>query len=365
MMKAAARESVSPAQRGLPEQLVRLMRRVLRGAGLAVLWAGAWACWLWTLLAICFYGAWPVWLRLGLAVIWGLGIPASALGWQSWVRPRAFARVAVPGQVLIGMGLMLVAWKAQRPSNDREWLEVMDRVPTAEFHGRSVTVHNVRNFAYRSLDDFDARWETRTYDLTAVESADLLISGFSWDRRGPAHSFFSFGFEDGEHLAISVEARREEGEYYSPLRGLFRQYELMYVVGDELDLVARRTNYGGTPLYLYRLRVEPALVQALLTSALQRANRLAGHPEFYNTLTSSCSTNMVRHVEQLYQAPLPFDPRKWVPGYLDNLAYELGFLATDGDPDEMRAEHLINDRNLVLTESRAWSRQIRGLAPLE
>ena len=146
-------------------------------------------------------------------------------------------------------------WAWIPPSNTRDWSPEVARTARAAFHGSTVTIQNVRNFKYRSESDYDQRWETRTYNLDRIRGIDLFLS--FWGPTQIAHTIVSWEFDDGQHLAISIETRKEKGESYSAFRGFFRQYELYYVVADERDLVGLRTNYRSEQVYLYRLRVSP------------------------------------------------------------------------------------------------------------
>jgi hypothetical protein len=183
------------------------------------------------------------------------------------------------------------------------------------------------------------------------------FSGF----RGPAHTFVSFGFSDGQYVAISVEIRKEEGESFSPLRGLLRNYELMYVVGDERDLVKLRSNFRRDDVYLYRTTATPEKGRQMFVSMLRRANELAEQPEFYNTLTSTCTTNIVRHVNEIAPKRVPFSYKVLLPAYADELAYKVGLLDTTIPFDSLRARAHINPRAARYADSPEFSRLIRGL----
>ncbi len=163
--------------------------------------------------------------------------------------------------------------------------------------GSRVTIENVRNFKYRSESDYDQRWETRTYNLDRIRGVDLFLS--FWGPTQIAHTIASWEFDDGQHLAISIETRKEKGESYSALRGFFRQYELYYVVADERDLVGLRTNHRGEQVYLYRIRVPASQARALLVDYLDEVNRLADHPQWYNALTQNCTTTIRGHAQNV------------------------------------------------------------------
>lgn len=246
-----------------------------------------------------------------------------------------------------------------RPSNTRDWASDQQRLATAEFSGDRVRIRNVRNAVYRSTTDFDVRWEERSYDLRRLESVWYVVEPFA-DWRGPAHTFLSFGFGDGDFVAISVEIRKEQGESFSPLRGLLRQYELTYVVGDERDLIGLRANHRRDDVHLYPMRATPEAARALFVSMLERANALAEQPEFYNTLTSTCTSNIVDHVDLIAPEPIPFSYKTVLPAYSDDLAFDLGLIDTDLPREQFRAAFRINDLAAIHAESADFSEAIRS-----
>jgi hypothetical protein len=246
-----------------------------------------------------------------------------------------------------------------RPRTDRDWSEDQARVATATFRGDTVAVHNVRNFDYTATDKWTPRWEDREYDLAQLESAWFIVEPFS-KHRGPAHTFVSFGFRDGRYLAVSVEIRKEKGEAFDPFKALFRKYELYYVAGDERDLVRLRSNYRKDSVFVYKVATEPAKARALLEDMLNRANTLAARPEFYNTLTSTCTTNLVAHVNRIAPKRVPFSYKVLLPAYADELAYDVGLLDTSVAFPELRSRALINARAAAADTSPDFSALIRG-----
>jgi hypothetical protein len=184
-----------------------------------------------------------------LAGLLSAGLAVGVPGILAWLRPlrRGLAACALL------LGMVLLWWLSLAPSNDREWQADVARLPTATIEGDRITLRNVRNFDYRSETEFVERWEERSYDLSTLRGADLFLS--YWGSPWIAHTILSWDFADGEHLAVSIETRKEQHESYSAVRGFFRQYELYYVVADERDVVRLRTNYRGEEVYLYPLRV--------------------------------------------------------------------------------------------------------------
>lgn len=248
---------------------------------------------------------------------------------------------------LIVVGSILVLWLLLvllfRPSTDREWNTDQDRLPTATFDGDLVTIRNVRDFAYENTTSYNASWREVTINLSEVESTWFMVERFD-AFRGLAHTLVSFGFKDGSYLAVSAEIRKEKGESFSPVKGLLRQYELMYVVATERDVIGLRTNHRKDDVWLYPIRATPEQSRAMLTSMLERANHLSEDPEFYNTATNTCTTNIKRHVDELS----PIVPRSWrvlLPGYVDKLVFDLDLIATDAATiEEARDEHYITPK---------------------
>lgn len=258
---------------------------------------------------------------------------------------------------------LFVAWllfaMLVRPSNERDWNADQARVATAEIDGDAVTIRNVRNAVYRSTSDFDVHWETRRYDLSRLDSVWFVVEPFA-DWRGPAHTFLSFGFDDGDYVAVSVEIRKERGESFSPLLGLLRQYEIAYVIGDERDLIGLRANHRKDEVFLYPIRATPAQARALFESMLARANRVATTPEFYNTLTNTCTSNIVDHIESIAPGRVPWSHKTLLPAYSDDLAYDLGLIDTDLPRETYRAAHRINERAQSAANRPDFSVAIRG-----
>ena len=247
-----------------------------------------------------------------------------------------------------------------RPSNTRDWTGDQTTLPSATFDGSLVTIRNIRNFQYESVDRYTPAWYDKTFDLNKLESAWFVVEPFG----GPlmAHTFVSFGFGGNDFVAISVEIRKEKGEAFSPVKGLLRQYEVMYVVGDERDLIKLRVNYRKDQVYVYPMRTTRERMRAMFVSMLKRANDLAQHPEFYNTLTNTCTTNLVRHVNEITPKRIPFSPAVLLPAHSDRLAYDLGLIDRTLPFAETRRRALINAAAEEYADDPDFSRRIRGLS---
>lgn len=308
--------------------------------------------WLWALGAIVYFpiGAAPI--RWIAAAIWIVGTIVHL--------SRSEKRWKLPG-VLLGVAIVWMLLRTVVPSNQRPWTPDQARLAHAVFLDNTVMIENVRNSRYRSEDDYDVIWETRSYDLRQLETVDFVVEPFSsW--RGLAHVFLTFGFSDGEHIAISVEIRKERGESFSPLRGLYRHYEIAYVVGDERDLIGLRTNIRHDPVDVFPVRTSPEKARELFISMLRRVDTLGTQPEFYHSLFNTCSSNVLRHVNQLRSQHIGFDWRIVFPGYADELAWKHDLIAWDGTLEEARARFLVNDRSAFddSVDGRTWSARLRA-----
>lgn len=242
---------------------------------------------------------------------------------------------------VLGIGLVLVlsllVWMAGHPPrHDRTWAMGQERLARVEFEGGHVRIQDFRSFRYRADGSVaDPAYETRTFRIDDLATVWLGISHFG--RFGMAHTFMSFGFKDGRYLAISIEARREEGEGYNPLAGLFRKYDLIHVVGDERDIVGVRSHIRHEQVYLYRLELSPWQAENLFVSMLTVVNDIYQSPRFYNTLADNCLTGLLRYAESIPFWQQWVDYRLILPGFVDEVAYGLGILAGEGALEERQA----------------------------
>jgi len=255
---------------------------------------------------------------------------------------------------------VLCWWLSIRPSNDRDWQPDVARTPTAERLGSVVTVRGVRDFDYRRETDFTERWQERRYDLDRVVGLDLFVS--YWGPTLYAHTILSWDFEDSPPLAASIETRKEKGESYSAVLGFFRQFELVYVLADERDVVRLRTSYRGEQVFLYRLTTSRAGARALLEQYLEEANALAREPAWYNAFTENCTTAIWRNVRAL-SPDNPFDWRLLANGHLDRMLYERGRVDTSLPFAELRQRSDITDRAKACGSRDDFSRCIREGLP--
>lgn len=261
-------------------------------------------------------------------------------------------------------GILVVAYVAlrltTRPTHARAWRPEQAVLPQVTIDDGLVHVRNVRDFTFRSATDFTAAYREHTYELAKLQRVWFVLSPFDREWRGPAHSFLTFGFSDGQYVSVSVEARREANETYSPLKGAMRQYELMYVIGEERDVIGVRAVTNDDPVYLYPARATPAQARALFVAMMRRAQAIERQPVFYNTFTNNCTTNILDPVNELLDKDIPVSVGTVLPGYSDKLAFQRGLIDTDLPLDEARARFQVNDRAKAAIGDPDFSVRIRS-----
>lgn len=232
----------------------------------------------------------------------------------------------------------------------------------AEVAGNRAPIHNYRNFDYRTETDYTPHWETKIVDMPQIRGIDLFVD--YWGSPWIAHTIVSFQLGDDDHVAMSVEASKEIGEDYSTVRGFFRQYELIYVLGDERDLVLVRTNYRkGEDVYLYRTRATPERARKLFLEYLREINLLQKRPQWYNALTSNCTTNIAGRMEAAGGAVPRWDWRILLNGRGAEMMYERGNFAGDLPFAELKTRARINPGARAADAVADFSRRIRAGRP--
>ena len=285
----------------------------------------------------------------------------GSLAWCAWVvgmfcmaaTKAALWPLAVHGLTLLSS---LLWWQTIRPSNQRVWADDVARLLHATEQGSTVVLVNVRDFHWRTVDDYDIRWKTAEYNLDQLASAEAIVS--YWDSPAIAHAMISFGFENGQHLVFSVEIRRKLGQKFSSLGGFFKQFEMILVAAEERDIVRVRTNIRGEDDYLYPLSMDRSFMRSLFLSYLDAANKLTVKPRFYNTITSNCTTLVYRMAKRLHR-PLPLDVRLLLTGHLDSYLYDNGILDQHLSLQEWRQGARITERARRAGPAEDFSQAIR------
>jgi hypothetical protein len=317
-------------------------------------------------------------LSLLITLLWGVGalyFGDSATGWLQRLLAVLFALLGVAALISLAFarwrkyglitywtafGLVLLYWLSIAPSNQRHWQADAEKLAYATFEVDSVTVHNIRNFDYRSEFDYRPAYYTKTFDLNKLQGVDLF--SVYWMGPAIAHSILSFDFGGNDHLAVSIEARKEQGEGYSTIKGFFRQYELIYFVADERDVIRLRTNYRKDPpeqVYLYSLHGPIENAKRLFLEYTRKINELNESPVFYNTLLDNCTTAIwLRTLTN--RDHVPFSWKILLSGYVPEYLYENHRLDAGLSFAELRRQALINPLAQAADQADDFSIRIRA-----
>jgi hypothetical protein len=305
----------------------------------------------WGTLAIYYSNLPWGWLRLALAL--------AFLSFGIWALWRSLKPLPIALFAALFLGL-LAWWSTISPSHDRLWRPEVAVMPRAIIQGDRVRITGVRNFLYRSEEDFTPRYEEREVSLAHLVALDFYVS--YWMAGPVAHTFVSFIFDNAPPITISIETRPELGEGFAPVASLFKQFELIYVVGDESDLVRLRTNYRHEEVYLYRLQTSPEAARRLFLVYLDRINELADQAEFYHLLSNSCTINIVRYANLAGRVGR-FDIRHLLNGFSDRYLYSAGALDSSLPFAELRRRSRINEAAQAASDREDFSERIRKSLP--
>jgi hypothetical protein len=326
---------------------------IVRRAAVAAAWCVAVLLNIWCLAALYFDLPWPR-VRLPGALAYALFLPAAIFfvrggGWRLAICVGSFAAV-------------LLWWLSLQPSNDRNWQADVAQTAWAEVNGDVVTIHNYRDCRYQTESDYICEWKTKTVRLSELRGIDVAF--IRWGLPKIAHIIVSFHFAGDDYVAVSVEMRKQVGQSYSAVRGFFRRYTLIYIFADEHDLIRLRSNFRqGEEVDLYRTTADAEYSRQLFLQYLRRANELHRQPEWYNALTSNCTTNIFSEMRAV--GPLPsgmsrFDPRVVFSGDADKMLYDHGLLAGNLPFAQLRDQARINPSAQAAGNSPDFSHVIRA-----
>jgi hypothetical protein len=316
-------------------------------------------------------------LLIAGATLWGVGMlyysPLLPEGWRPYgagayaaLTILAFLFLPRRGRTAVAalavFTILVVLFLRIPASNDRDWQPEVAFTPYATITGDMITIHNVRNFDYRTETDFTPHWETRTYDLSKLDGGDVIA--VYWAGKAIAHIMVSFDFGGKDHLAVSIETRKEKGESYSTLAGFFRQYELYYVVADERDVIRVRTTYRQPQedVYIYRTRAPLKNIRLIFLDYVKTMDELHVRPDYYNTLTTNCTTSILFHTRMNPGSP-PMSWKVLLSGYVPDYLYELGKIDTTKPFPELEKLSRVNERAHAADKDPAFSQRIREGLP--
>jgi hypothetical protein len=292
-------------------------------------------------------------MRRPVAVVFGL----CAIIALVFVRPHWRAQLGLACAVAL-----VAAWDLTiQPSNTLDWEPDVAETAYVEIDGDRVVIHNFRNFDYITKSEFHPRWETKTVQLSNLRAVDFFTN--FWGPKLICHTFLSFDFGPDGYVCISIETRMAKGQNYSALAGLYRQFELYYVVGDERDIVRVRTNFRLEDVYLYRLiAATPEKARALFLDYVKSTNQLHERPQWYNELFSNCTSNIRLHIKHIGSAR-PWDWQLLLNGTISERAYELKTIDTSLPYPELRRLSYIDYRARAAGDGPNFSNRIRDGLP--
>jgi hypothetical protein len=265
-----------------------------------------------------------------VAAGWVVAVATAFLVWEPWWQP--FAALAA------FQALFLVWWYSQKPSHDREWDPAVAVLPRAKRDGDTVTIENVRNFEYRSLQDFTPRYENRTYHLSNLRGVDVIF--FNWGSAVMSHPLLVFDFGPDGRICISIEVRYEKDQGYSILASLYRHYQLIFLAADERDAILRRTKYGPSQAaYLYPIKSTPEELRAVFVDYVNAINSVYQTPRWYNGIFTNCTTSFY----QLPSSRRRCDWRVLANARLDRALYATGRIDRTLPFDQARRAAYLDD----------------------
>lgn len=250
-------------------------------------------------------------------------------------------------------------WSSQTPSLYRDWTTTESILSEISFNDNIIDVKNVRNFNHISKTESIPWYYDEQYNLDEIESLYYIIEPFS-EYDWPAHTMLSFGFVDWKYVTVSAELRKEKGEWFDPFLWLMNQFEIVYIVGDENDLIKLRANIRKDIVRLYPMNATKDQIQQLFSSVLHRADKLSKEPEFYNTFWNTCTTSILKHVNTLRDNKISsFDMRILLPSNSDKIAFDLWLIDTKLDLLEARSYYEINILSELFWNDKNYSEKIR------
>ncbi|MEM7143833.1 MAG: DUF4105 domain-containing protein [Verrucomicrobiota bacterium] len=291
----------------------------------------------------------------------GTGNLVLGLAWAVVMLVLVFRAKTLAKRFLVWLACFALVWASWLyipASNDRDWQQEWSRTAWAEVgdDGDTITIHNFRNFDYARDGSVTERWETRTVRLSNLQGIDLFLDAFGGENW--AHPMLSYDFGPDGRVLISIETRREKSEKFSQIGGLYKMFELQYLIGEERDFVRVRTNIRNEPMYLYSGRFQPERGRETFLATVRELNSLKETPKYYNVITHNCTTS--------YRAQRPPEERhKWdirilINGKLDELLYERGAFITEGlSFPELRKQAMINETAMDAHHDPEFSERIR------
>lgn len=294
-------------------------------------------------------------LRYALLFLWS-GVCLTSL-YALVVNYHVKYFLTVCGVAALGLSIW---WVQIEPRLSREWADDVARISSGVVQGDYVVLRDVRNFTWRTENDYDIVWENRTYDLRELSRVDMFLS--YWMGPAIAHTLVSFGFSDGSQVVFSVEIRKEKNEQFSALGGFFKKFEMTLIAADERDIIRTRTNARGEDVFIYSVDMSPSARRDLFLAYVEKANELHRKAKFYHTLTANCTTIVYTMVSRIVGG-LPRSYQLLLSGYLPEYLYKLNALVPGVELAELKKQAYINERALQAADDASFSERIRVGVP--
>jgi len=254
--------------------------------------------------------------------------------------------------------IILIAWQQITPTHNKLWADNLSQLPSVTLQGKTIHIQNIRDFIYQSETDYTVNYIDKTYQLSELTELDYILS--FWDNNEAiAHTMFSFGFKNDEHLVISVEVRHKKGEEYGGFSGLYKQFELIYILATERDIIQLRTNFRQEEVYRYPIKLPQTAIQTLFNTIITRVNSIHETPEFYNTLSQNCFTSLAADFWSLGDNKSRLDYRMLANGFSDEMLYERGRLKSKLSFADTKKKSHINQYTEPNIYNPHYSKQIR------
>ncbi|MCP4177314.1 MAG: DUF4105 domain-containing protein [bacterium] len=262
--------------------------------------------------------------------------------------------------ILYGLCLIVIIFFTHMiPFDNKNWIDSVAVMPSVSFDKNLVSVRNIRNFDYETEFIYKIDYYNKTFDINSIKSVDYILSYWD-DNIYIAHTLLRFGFDNGSHICVSVETRLEKGEPQSGLRGLYNQYELIYILADESDILMLRTNYRKEKVYVFPFKGTKEDMERLFWAVMKKVQHLEHKPEFYNTLKENCLTSLTNELRKIKDRKILFDYRYILNGQSDKLGYERGLFTTNEmNFKEFKKKHYINQYISDKTDKNNYSQVIR------
>lgn len=245
-------------------------------------------------------------------------------------------------QIFSAVSLVIVLWFIFIPaSNDRNWVADASKLPKIHTNNELITIDDFRFFKYEN-GKAEEHFIQKQFKLNELVGTDMVLSYWD-DFRSIGHTMVCFRFKDGQNIAVSLEVRKEIGEEYSPTKGMFKQYELIYIIGDERDLIPLRTKVRHEETFLYPMNLTVAHSKLFLLDILKAANKLHDKPRFYHSIGQNCTTTLIDHLNNIEDFNIPLTSKVLLNGVSDYYAYKLNAIPTDLPFEVLKRSCYISD----------------------